>query len=93
MNIPKKQGPHIDDEPGPWWRGVIRERAVLRDPRDDVKQAHLRGPCGHQMVLGKLHVVAADGTVSPSLVCPIAGCTFHEYVRLEGWADPDKVPT
>ena len=31
------------------------------------------------------HEVAADGTVSPSLVCPRDGCAFHEYVRLAGW--------
>jgi hypothetical protein len=38
------------------------------------------------MTLGKrVHTVADDGTVSPSLVCPFAPCTFHEFVKLEGW--------
>jgi hypothetical protein len=39
---------------------------------------------GHSLVL-KGHSVAANGNVSPSVVCMRAGCTFHEYVRLVGW--------
>lgn len=38
------------------------------------------------------HKVAADGTVTPSLVCPGGGeigkpftCTWHENARLIGW--------
>ena len=34
------------------------------------------------------HDILADGTVSPSLVCPGTGkndCTWHVFVRLEGW--------
>lgn len=43
---------------------------------------------GHTTRLtGRVHTVAADGTVQPSYVCPVGGCTFHEWVRLEGW-DP-----
>lgn len=33
----------------------------------------------------KIHSVSADGTLSPSYVCPHEGCTFHEFVRFEGW--------
>lgn len=45
---------------------------------------------GHQSTIGRdHHVVAADGTVSPSLVCAHAEleakCTFHEFVKLIGW--------
>src|SRR5262249_20089428 len=32
-----------------------------------------------------VHSVAADGTLSPSYVCPVPGCSFHEFVRFEGW--------
>lgn len=39
---------------------------------------------GHTATLSD-HVIADDGTVSPSLVCPYAGCDFHEFVRLDGW--------
>lgn len=41
--------------------------------------------CGRPMTLGLNHVVAADGRVSPSLVCPRAGCSFHDYVTLADW--------
>jgi len=36
------------------------------------------------------HAVSADGTVTPSYVCPCQGCTFHEWVQLVGW-DPNHV--
>jgi len=39
---------------------------------------------GHESTL-RTHSVANDGTVSPSSVCPVEGCAFHEYVRLDGW--------
>jgi hypothetical protein len=32
------------------------------------------------------HEIAADGTVTPSVVCTESGCDFHDFVRLEGWA-------
>lgn len=32
------------------------------------------------------HAVADDGTISPSLDCPIPGCAFHDFCRLVGWA-------
>lgn len=37
---------------------------------------------------GDIHSVAADGAVSPSYVCTVAGCSFHDYVRLDGWGVP-----
>ena len=40
---------------------------------------------GHGLTLGK-HSVSATGEVSPSVVCPSRGCTFHEYVRLDRWS-------
>ena len=46
---------------------------------------------GHTTRLtGRVHTVAADGTVTPSYVCPVEGCDFHQYVRLDGW-DPHHV--
>lgn len=33
------------------------------------------------------HDIADDGTVTPSLVCPEEACSFHEWVKLEGWSD------
>lgn len=40
--------------------------------------------CGQSVSL-RNHDIAADGSVTPSLVCPRSGCTFHDYVKLEGW--------
>jgi hypothetical protein len=40
---------------------------------------------GHSLVL-KGHSVGADGQVAPSVVCRADGCTFHDFVRLEGWS-------
>lgn len=41
---------------------------------------------GHVTLLSKKnHTVSASGVVSPSYVCPVDGCTFHEFVTLEGW--------
>jgi hypothetical protein len=43
-------------------------------------------PNGHELrVTPRIHTVAADGTVSPSWVCTVKGCTFHVFIRLEGW--------
>jgi hypothetical protein len=33
------------------------------------------------------HDIAEDGTVKPSVVCSHPGCTFHEYIKLDGWLD------
>lgn len=41
------------------------------------------------VISARIHSIAADGTLSPSYVCPSGGCTFHESVRLVGW-EPDK---
>lgn len=44
--------------------------------------------CGNRhtcRLSGNVHAVAADGTVTPSYVCPVTGCSFHEWVQLDGW--------
>lgn len=38
------------------------------------------------------HDITTEGVVSPSVVCPHAPCSWHVYVKLEGWATA-KVPT
>lgn len=38
--------------------------------------------CGYEAFLD--HDVAPDGSVSPSVVCPM-DCGFHDFVRLEDW--------
>ena len=46
--------------------------------------ALLRCPKGHLATLDD-HEIAADGTVSPSVVCPMEGCGFHETLKLLDW--------
>ena len=53
------------------------------------RTANLSCPtCGRPLSISH-HEIAADGTVSPSLVCPwsIGGiqCGFHDHVKLDGW--------
>lgn len=38
---------------------------------------------GHDCHLG--HDIAADGSVSPSMVCGVKGCAWHEFGRLLDW--------
>ena len=41
---------------------------------------------GHTGTLSsRIHSVDVLGNVSPSYVCPYAGCGFHEIVRLADW--------
>lgn len=47
-------------------------------------KAEMTCPYGHGLTL-KGHSVAADGTVSPSVVCPMQGCNFHRFVTLVAW--------
>jgi hypothetical protein len=41
--------------------------------------------CGHRSSLGHLHEIGVGGMVTPSYVCTHDGCTFHEYVVLDGY--------
>ena len=45
--------------------------------------------CEWLFTIGRNHEVTADGAVSPSLVCPYGGCSFHQFVRLEQWGGPN----
>jgi hypothetical protein len=44
----------------------------------------IRCPNGHGSVM-KNHVIEADGTSKGSVLCPVPGCGWHVYVKLEGW--------
>lgn len=41
--------------------------------------------CTKLMTIGRNHEVDPEGIVTPSLVCPYPGCSFHQSVRLEDW--------
>ena len=68
--------------PGTWfWEGVDRYIIlVFHCPK-----------CLHIFRFAKkIHSVAIDGIVTPSVVCPWEGCRFHEFVKLNGWNGVDK---
>lgn len=31
------------------------------------------------------HAIAADGVVTPSVICPHDSCDYHEFIRLLDW--------
>ena len=61
----------------------------LVDKLHDAISASIVCPNGHYGILTD-HKIDDEGVVSPSVVCPIAGCNFHDYVVLKGW-DPALV--
>jgi hypothetical protein len=67
-------GPKV---PGGCWHGGRKS--------DGTRTATLQCPgCGKVASMSQ-HTIEPDGTVSPSAVCPYEGCTFHQWIRLEGW--------
>lgn len=66
----------IDAEAGRWRPG--------KQP-DGRRTASMSCPsCGQAASLSD-HAIGAEGYVTPSVVCPHAPCTFHDYVQLAGW--------
>jgi hypothetical protein len=74
---------------GPAWEPAMDFYAASPVPALRETFAHVRCPSGHTLrMTWANHRVAADGTVSPSYVCTATGCTFHAFVKLEGWTPP-----
>lgn len=42
--------------------------------------------CGNVSSLSD-HTIDNEGVVTPSLICPYPGCSFHEHVILQDWID------
>lgn len=61
---------------GGWWPLQDSERG---------RSAVVRCPVCKECATLTAHEISEDGIVSPSLQCPHNDCTFHEFVRLEGW--------
>ncbi len=59
------------------WKGLLTPKG---------RSATFTCPNGHTCALDH-HEIAADGAVTPSVVCPYEGCGFHEFIKLEGWQD------
>lgn len=49
------------------------------------RSAVFRCPSSHTGSLTHSHQIAADGTVTPSVIC--TSCGFHENLKLVGWAE------
>lgn len=60
------------------WRNYIYQWKVLECSPVIVD------PNGHFLSIHK-HTILDDGTVQPSVVCPVDGCGFHEFVKLKDW--------
>ena len=68
--------PETGSEPPLSWRPIILG--------DGSRTARVVCSNGHSAWIDD-HEIAADGTVEPSLECPVEGCDFPPYVRLQGW--------
>jgi hypothetical protein len=80
------------EENGPAWRPWSDEEertgatAAESTPEGEkLPQAVLACANGHLSTI-RNHTIAADGTVSPSLLCYVKDCGWHVFGRLEGWA-------
>jgi C4-type Zn-finger protein len=64
---------------------VIRDWKYVRGPALKRLLVTLVCPgCGKEVAVSRaVHSIAADGAVTPSMVCP--HCPFHEWVSLENW--------
>lgn len=62
---------------GSWWRMTTMDG---RMPPVSIKCPL----CGRASTLN--HTIHSDGVVTPSVVCPHKGCTWHEFVKLVGYA-------
>lgn len=79
LPIPHHQYRH--DEPTvplTWYRAKL----------DGVPTVYLVCKCGRRPPLSTSHDIADDGTVTPSVWChpDDGGCSFHEMIKLEGYA-------
>lgn len=72
-----------DNDAGLGWWIVARHYVLMRCPQDHVFT--LSTPVDG-------HTIHAAGDVSPSVVCPYKGCSFHEAVRLVGWVPLAPAP-
>lgn len=64
-----------------WYAGMMQETSEGR------VFVYVTCRAGHlSCCSARVHRIDRRGVVSPSYVCPHAGCQFHEFVTLEGWA-------
>lgn len=75
-----KPYPQNNDYAPGTWKGLKQDAT-----HKGIRAATFTCPNGHTCTLLD-HNIAADGVVSPSVVCPYEHCDFHEYIQLEGWS-------
>lgn len=88
-----KKDINCQDQPLTWrhYRYRLQQNAVNNQilmVENDKKQLVklLVVVCPNEHYLGIVnHNIDPDGTVTPSVVCPIKGCTFHEFIKLEDY--------
>jgi hypothetical protein len=77
VSLPRSIDNCCDGAPrGSWWAS---ENIIL-----SVKCA-LCGRCATLKQPSGGHDIAADGTVTPSIVCPYAPCSWHVWAKLLDW--------
>lgn len=69
----------------------LPDRALtwIRIPLDG--QVAIACGSGHMAFLDPAHIVADDGTITPSLGCPEEDCDWHEFGRLVEWDTTELV--
>ncbi len=80
LDVPRFSGKRFEEPPLTWH--------PFKDV-DGTYGAIFTCPNGHTGTLisarPESHQIGADGVVSPSVVCDIDGCTFHDHIRLLEW--------
>lgn len=71
-----KKSPDWDGDVPLTWRNYIYEGKIL-----ECSPVIVDLNC-HYLSIHK-HTIMDDGTVNPSVVCPV--CGWHEIIKLEGW--------
>jgi len=76
MNIPRRL---TSTSSPPWWD-------TMADHYNEHQELVITVQCphGHSAWL-RPGEVANDGEVSPLVRCPLESCSFHGYLKLEGW--------
>lgn len=95
MRIPRRfDEAELRANPGPAWAPVPGGDEPGRVWNAPGAFALLKCAHGHVATLtAPTHRADAAGKVTPSCVCPYAGCNFHEWAELEGWQPHDPTPT
>lgn len=69
------------------WRYYKYKGEILKvenDKKQLVKLLVIICSNGHYLGITD-HNISNDGTVNPSVVCPVKDCGFHEHIKLEGY--------